>query len=531
MSYPHPFARAALAALVVSLASCGGGGGGSAPAPGPGGPPPEPLTLRSSAPADRATGVDRGVRPELTLSQAVAADAVTLSCAGQSVPAQVTAGTTVQVTPGTRLPPLAPCTVQVAGGPSLTFTTADAAWAAEAQQLESNPGASAVPSIAIDPQGNAIAVWMHELPGGGPEIWTSRAAAGGGWDAPRRLDEGVAPQVVVDAQGNAIAAWLGADETRTAVVAARFTPAGGWGPVEILDGDESTPSLNVRLAINAQGDAIATWRQEQDGSFAYNIRASRYVPGTGWQGAQRIEQLAQPVSEPRPAMAPDGTAMVAWGQSNGDTFHVTAATSGRSGGWSAPVTLDAANGSAGDAAVAASADGSFMAIWTQPGAFIEVWARRFRPGTGWEAAARVDAAPNGTLRPTVAMDASGRAIALWVQNGASDLDVWSARHVPGSGWSAPQAVENLPRDADGPQVAIDAAGNAIAVWHQRETGGSTAWSARLPAGGSWGSVRRLGSSGNADIDFPVLALGANGGGIAAWTQDDGEIRVFFNRFD
>lgn len=299
----------------------------------------------------------------------------------------------------------------------------------------------------------------------------------------------------------------------------------------MLDADEAEASMNVRLAINAQGDAIATWRQEQAGSAMYNIRANRYVPGTGWQGAQRIEQMAQPVSEPRPAMAPDGTAMVAWGQSNGDTYHATAATSGRTGGWSVPVTLDATTGSAGDPALATSADGSFMAVWTQPGAFVEVWARRFRPGTGWDAAARVDAAPFGTLRPTVAMDASGGALALWMQNGGGNLNVWSAHYVPGSGWSAPRQVENLPRDADGAQVAIDAAGNAIAVWHQWEDGGSTAWSARLPAGGTWGSVRRLGSSGNADIDFPVLAIGAQGGAIAAWSQYDGEFRVFFNRFD
>lgn len=524
MPYPLLLARTGAAALAVLLSACGGGDG--SPHQGPW------ITIRSSTPADGATGVDRTVRPQLTLSEAVATDAVQLTCAGRPVTAAVTAsGTRLRITPATRLPALATCEVQVTGAAGITFTTADGTWGASAQALTSGAGHSQSPGVGVDARGRAVAVWVHSE-NNVQSVRASRHTPGAGWSAPVVLGVGGTPQVVVDTVGNAIAIWGGLHGGYWSLWTSRGTPDGSWSPPEVIDaGNPSTD--HAHIAMNAEGDAVVTWMQEDPDASYYNVWANRYVPGTGWQGPVRLEQLPQPTLNPMAAVAPGGTATVVWTQSNGDVFKVRATQSRRGGGWSAPVVLDTGSRSTGDARVAASGDGSFMALWTQPGAFIEVWARRFQPGAGWQAPARVDAAPNGTMSPELAMDASGGAVAVWVQNGAGDSAVWSSRHAPDSGWDTPVQVESAPRDPARPVVAMDAAGNALVAWHQWENGGSTVWANRLPAGRDWGQARRLGGTTTVFAGFPALAVGANGTGLAAWDMYDGatSYQVEFNRFD
>lgn len=525
MSCPPLFSRAGVAAFAVLLSACGGGSDG----------PPQPapaITIRSSAPADGATGVDRNVQPKLTLSKAVAADALQLTCAGRPVAAGVTtSGTSVQITPAARLPAMATCRVRVTGGPEIAFTTADGAWGASSQPLTGGAGHSQDPGIAVDAQGRAVAVWVYEE-NNVLSVLASRHAPGAGWSAPQVLGVGSQPQVAVDAAGNAIAIWSGLEGGYLSIWTSRGAPDGSWGPARVIEsGGPGTD--RTRLAMNTEGDAVVTWMQEDPDASYYNVWANRYVPGTGWQAPVKLEQLAQPTLDPVVAVAPGGAATVVWTQSDGNVFKVRATQSGRSGGWSAPVILDTGTRSTGDARVAASADGSFMALWTQPGAFIEVWARRFQPGSGWQAATRVDHAPNGTMYPDVAMDAAGGAVAAWVQNGAGDNAVWACRHVPGRGWDTPVQVESAPLGATRPLVGMDAAGNALVAWHQWENSGSTVWANRLPAGRGWGQARRLGGSAIVDAGFPVLAVGAGGTALAAWSVYDGATtyQVVFNRFD
>lgn len=506
--------------MAVLLSACGGGGGASS------------NLVVGSTPADGATGVDRGVQPELTLAQAVEAGAIRLSCAGHPVAARVTgSGTAFRITPAARLLPLAECSVEVAGNPELAFTTADGAWAAMAQPLTTGAGHSQSPSIAMDALGRAVAVWRHE-DNGVTTVRASRHAPGAGWSTPEVLGNGSVPQVAMDAAGNAIAIWGDLQGGYWSVWTRRGAPDGTWGPAEVIDAG-SPATDRAHLAMNAQGDAVVTWMQEDPDASYYNIWVNRYVPGTGWRGARQLEQLDQPTLDPVVAVAPGGAATVVWTQSNGNVHKVRASQSTRSGSWSAPMILDTGTRSTSNARVAAAGDGSFMALWTQPGAFIEVWSRRFQPGSGWGAAMRVDAAPNGVYDAELAMGASGAAVAVWVQNGATDNAVWSSRHVPGSGWSTPVRVENVPRNPTRPMVTMDAAGNALAVWHQWESSGSTIWSNRLPAGRGWGLARRIGRTIVVDAGFPALALGANGSALAAWDEYDGATtyQVMFNRFD
>ena len=113
------------------------------------------------------------------------------------------------------------------------------------------PGDTLGADVAVDGSGNAIAVWTQGetfYEGWGPpppsDIWANRLSAGSGWGIPVLLDRGdrtnfPSPQVAIDAQGNAIAVWQydpdGDERGVPAVIrASRFSVNTGWGPVSVI---------------------------------------------------------------------------------------------------------------------------------------------------------------------------------------------------------------------------------------------------------------------------------------------------------
>ena len=99
-------------------------------------------------------------------------------------------------------------------------------------------------------------------------------------------------------------------------------------------------------------------------------------------------------------------------------------------------------------------------------------------GKAWGAAASITGSNEmraSTLR--VAVDASGNAMAVWEKVRITNLanDVWYSRYTVGLGWSAPAVIPRLfvddpaagpTENSRNPDVAMDASGNAIAVWRQ-----------------------------------------------------------------
>jgi hypothetical protein len=85
------------------------------------------------------------------------------------------------------------------------------------------------------------------------------------------------------------------------------------------------------------------------------------------------------------------------------------------------------------------------------------------------------------FNPQVAFDADGNALAVWTQFGSHEY-IWSNRYRAGIGWDTAALIQ--PDSADrgtGAQIAIDAHGNALAVWQAQQADGTHArvWSNRF----------------------------------------------------
>ena len=83
----------------------------------------------------------------------------------------------------------------------------------------------------------------------------------------------------------------------------------------------------------------------------------------------------------------------------------------------------------------------------------------------------------GANRPQIAVDASGNALAVWTQSDGTRTNIWANRFTAAtSSWGTATLIEtdNL-GDAFGPQIAFDASGHALAVWEQFDGTRSSIW--------------------------------------------------------
>lgn len=69
----------------------------------------------------------------------------------------------------------------------------------------------------------------------------------------------------------------------------------------------------------------------------------------------------------------------------------------------------------------------------------------------------------------IVTDGEGNALAVWIQLDGTYLSIWSNRYAFGVGWGNAELIETDNEGRAGnPEIAIDPAGNAMAVWIQGE---------------------------------------------------------------
>jgi hypothetical protein len=363
-------------------------------------------------------------------------------------------------------------------------------------------GYSVFAGMAVDPAGDAVAIWDRASASGvGWVVETAfRPAASGVWGGPTALP-GISlgpPHVAIDAQGDAVALWhSGTMESSGEVLggpyelAVRSAATGTWEtPVELPQsaGNASPYTMNPLIGVDTRGDVVVAW--DADGVVEAAVRTAG---SGGWQAVVDLSE-ADPPSDVGSVLSdlvvdPQGEAIVAWermvavGAKETRSSVQTAIGSAISGAWQGPVSLTSASAGVpaiepaphqgpafvdrlGDhnPVVAIGPNGNAVAAWERSegegGTTIEAAVRL--AGGGWKKA--VQLSPTGEWPandPQVAVDARGDAIAVWGFDGVVMGATFTAT---GTGWQAPVQLSPDTVAAGGPQLAANAAGEAIVVW-------------------------------------------------------------------
>ena len=349
-------------------------------------------------------------------------------------------------------------------------------------------------------------------------------------------------QVAIDANGNAIAVWH-QNDGRTNIYTNRYTASTGlWGTAALLETNNTGFAYNPQIAIDADGNAIVVWWQYV--GYPSNIWSNRYTASTdSWSGAARIESnTAGNAIEPQIAIDDGGNAVVVWQQYDdvADRYDIwsnryTAST----GLWGTAEMIETDNSgwTYMTPQVAVDANGNAIAVWHQSnGTRTNIWTNRYTASTGlWGTAAMIETDNAGDANnPQIAVDANGNAVAVWHQHDGTRTNIWSNRYSASTGlWGTAALIETDDTgNANDPQVAVDANGNAMAVWYQSDGTQTNIWSNRYTAStGLWGTAALIETDDTGNANDPQIAIDTNGNAVAIWRQTDGtRMNVWTNMY-
>jgi hypothetical protein len=179
--------------------------------------------------------------------------------------------------------------------------------------------------------------------------------------------------------------------------------------------------------------------------------------------------------------------------------------------WSGPEAVSALDAEASASEVGVDAVGDATAIWTNPTIVGSVVQTAYRPaGAGWEPPLDLSGPGGESGEVDLAVDPAGDAVAVWRERTSGNFWVEAAFKPAGGSWQLPEVVSAPGAAVESPQVSIDETGDAVVVW--REAGGEIIASHR-PANGSWQGGVHISGGGAA---APQVAMNSAGEAVAVW---------------
>lgn len=362
-----------------------------------------------------------------------------------------------------------------------------------------------VGDVDINDDGAAAAVWVEE----GSDRDTARVLvnrfSGGLWGAPEILagPSAFSPRTVVAPNGDVTVSYLlrgfnPDDSWLNATVWARRYSNGSWSAPQQIDGvDLATFTFmhGMDIAVDAAGNVVASWIQDNTVIWANHFD----VVSDSWGTATAQSNSIRNVQEPALGADGQGNFTIVWlqdtkpydsGQTAGGPRNPTLYASRHTGGgWMAAVPVGHTN--------------------------IQ----------DWESAERVD----------LAVNADGVAVAVWEQTrnangGGTDWSVDTVRYDPlTDNWGSPDTIYSQSIYTSWPDVAIDAAGNAVVTWqptdpidNSQRIASASYYDATLT---TWSPVETINvDDGISDVDELRVGKDAAGNSIAVWIQG-GELKA------
>jgi hypothetical protein len=385
------------------------------------------------------------------------------------------------------------------------------------------PGGEAIePQVALDPAGDAVAVWRRHN-GFNYVLESASRPAGGSFSAPARRSvaggDTEAPQVAMDAAGNTVVVWSQRTGAAKAIVEAASRPAGGTFSAPVALSAQVGNAVNPQVAIDAAGDTVVVWRQHTSATTAVVEAASRPAGSSSFSAAIPVSAPGGNAVDPQVAIDRAGDVTAVWegfsSTATGAEFIVESASRpAGSGAFSAAVKLSARSLANLQPQVALDPAGDAVAIWSRSDAtqsFVES-ASRPAGSAAFSAAAQLSS-PN-EQQPQIALDAAGDAVAVWRHFDGTRYVFESASRPAGStAFSAPMGLSD--HAVVVPQIALDPGGDAVAVW-----GGGNVEATSRPAGGSFSPPVMLSAEGQV-AEEPEVALDASGDAVAVWRRSQG----------
>jgi hypothetical protein len=312
--------------------------------------------------------------------------------------------------------------------------------------------------------------------------------------------------------------WAEEEDTESNVWAVEYSRNDGWGTPERIGPVGLGPSAFPKISFDSDGDGMSIWLHTE--ASGYNVWAAKYTASGGFGTAQPIGDSGGSASGPPGlAMNAKGDAVATWGQNVVNQIRtIWASVYTKAGGWGiAGPIVDAQRTST--APVGIDADGNAIAVWSDDNS---IHANRYEVGVGWGTAVLIENNSGNANLVDVAVDNAGNGTAVWYQNtGMNISSIFTNRYTAGVGWGSDERIEPTPdTHSSEPKVAVDAMGNVVAVWQKGDlTGRNSVWANRYTTIDGWGLAEQISDWGEIGwgINTPDLAVDPQGSAVAVWS--------------
>ena len=454
----------------------------------------------------------------------------------------------------------------------LNFITKKGSWQ-NGEQVSLLHGVG-VPALSkMDGNDNAMLVWGKRIPhpGGGRsnEMWAAHYNTGGWSDAEKiQIDiNGVANntrghKVTMNQSGNAMAIWAQDGD----IWVNRYV--NGWEVAQKISGVGTENIIINRIAIDKVGNALAVWIKPEDNQTdGYLWGASYSIATNSWSAPYRVSKrfrnnadrdrnrpLGGDVFSPNVAFDSNGNAIITWGHSyindfrHGSSVWVNRLSS--NGQWSGAQIILASNydpvkgryerlryqPSSPNLQIS-DADTIWLS-WTE---YVEDRANN-ETVKGWTGRLVFDSSlqlfsltklllpsPDFILsaNPKIEIDSTGNALAVWLEPEGRGLLIKASRNASNGNWETPKIVQSVASTSgysDNLRLAMDNSGNAMAIWAQTESGGSSQiWGNRYDrALDQWEAPKRIDTIlGSGLALYPSIVIDSTGSPLAVWGEFQG----------
>ena len=335
------------------------------------------------------------------------------------------------------------------------------------------------PTIAVDGSGNAYAVWLDRRSGGMLDIYFAYRPAGGSWGPNERVNDdpavvgGERPKSAADVAGNAYAVWTDCRDGGwdNPDIYFSYRPAGGsWGTSVRVNDDTGRYWQNQPdIAVDAEGNAYALWADRHN-SIYFSYRPA----GGSWGSRVMVTDYGTPHrAGPAIAVTPSGDACAIWQDTRNSPgyYDVYGACRPAGGSWGPNELVYGYDGniSEDNLDIAVDGEGNAYAVWRRYGycgnSPCPSVHFAYRPLNGsWMAAEKIDSLGHHTR---IAVDDSETVYVVWICREG----ICFSHRPPGGAWTDKVSVnDHWKSDPAWPDVAVDARGNAYAVWGDQRNG-------------------------------------------------------------
>lgn len=332
-----------------------------------------------------------------------------------------------------------------------------------------SPRGSIEPSVAMNATGHAVAAWVRRY--SQITIQAASRSPEGKWGAsddltvPAYGDAG-SVDVAIDPAGNAVAIWTRMGKTSSYLIEAATRPLGGqWTPpVELTEPGNN--AWSPKLAVAPSGRVVAVWSRWNDAGDTI-IQVAEKNAGEGWSETEDLSPGGFRSYLPDVKVGA-GKTVVVWGSEEDDEVDgdelIEAAVKEAGEPWEEPEEISELGSRF--AVLGMDSQGNALAVWpseSEDGKTPE--ASTLPVGGNWTNSVPL-AGPQlvDALEPELAVDPAGRAMVTWKAWNGVHPTIEAITGTVGGAWGVPATISPPDAWSSNPQIAIDSVGNAAAVW-------------------------------------------------------------------